>query len=287
MDIAVVRRADTTDALIAELGAFIAARNADPGRHIGYLGDEPADVTAELRELDGDFTFAVARGDAGELVATIGLEWDREVGRAWLLGPWADTPALMDRLYGAADATVPDTIPEREIFCAAGNTAVRDFAARHGFGEPKPHTILTFPRARLAGLSPVTLPVLSPAQADQFAALHDRTFPGAHAPASALLDKGEPIWVAVDGDSLLGYVTLKLRPEFDDAQIDFVAVHENARGRGLGATLVTAALHLAFADERITHMELVTSNPVARRLYERVGFTVRQDMRSFRVTRRP
>lgn len=91
--------------------------------------------------------------------------------------------------------------------------------------------ILSFPRAKLAGLSPMTLPL-----EEQFAALHDRSFPNTHAPAATLLAGGEPIWVEVDGASLLGYVTLKLRPEHDDAQIDYVAVHEDARGRGASAS---------------------------------------------------
>ncbi len=212
------------------------------------------------------------------------MEWDPEVGRAWVLGPWADTPELMDALYATVDATVPAMIGEREIFCDATNTAVTAFAERHGFGEPKPHTILRFRRADLAGLAPVTLPRLTPAFEGRFAALHDRAFPGTHAPASALLASGQPIWVELSGTELLGYVTLKLRPEHDDAQIDYVAVHEDARGRGVGGRLVAAALHLAFADERITRMDLVTNNPVARRLYERVGFTLLQDMRSYRVT---
>jgi ribosomal protein S18 acetylase RimI-like enzyme len=282
MDIVTLRRADVTEAHLAELGEFIAARNADRTRNIGYLGEKAADVTAELTELEGDFTFAVGRNAEGGLVGTLGMEWDPEVGRAWVLGPWADTPGQMDRLYAAVDATVPATIPEREIFCDASNTAVAAFAERHGFGEPAPHTILRFERADLAGLAPVTLPTLTPPFEDQFAALHDRAFPGTHSPASALLASGQPIWVEVAGTELLGYVTLKLRPEHDDAQIDYVAVDEKARGKGVGGRLVVAALHLAFADERITRMDLVTNNPVARRLYERVGFTLLQDMRSYR-----
>lgn len=281
MDIVTLRRADVTDAVLAELGGFIARSNGDRSRNIGYLGDQPADVTAELHELEGDFTFAVARA-GGEITGTLGMEWDPEVGRAWVLGPWAATPELMDTLYATVDATVPATIGEREIFCDAANTAVAAFAGRHGFGEPKAHTILRFPRAGLAALDPVTLPRLTPEFEDQFAALHDRAFPGTHSPASALLASGQPIWVELSGTELLGYVTLKLRPEHDDAQIDYVAVHEDARGKGAGGRLVAAALHLAFADERITRMDLVTNNPVARRLYERVGFSLLQDMRSYR-----
>jgi ribosomal protein S18 acetylase RimI-like enzyme len=291
MEITVVRRAALTDALYGELARFVAAHNGDPAHHIGFLGDEASDVTAELTDLDEDTVFGLARDADGRLGGLLGLEWDTEIGRAWLLGPWtatADESAdadLMDRLYAAVERAIPDGLAEREIFCASANAAVIAFAGRHGFGPPGEQAILTFPRARLADLAPVTLPTLTARHVDQFMALHDSAFPGTHTPAAALLDKDQPIWAAVDGDTLLGYVTLKLRPEFDDAQIDYLAVAEPARGRGIGASLVAAALHLAFADERITSMELVTGDPIARRLYERVGFTLSSDMRSFRAHR--
>jgi ribosomal protein S18 acetylase RimI-like enzyme len=281
MRITVVGGGELTDAGRAELGGFIAARNVDPAQHVGFLGEEAAAVAAELADLD-DVVFATARDELGDLAGTVGLEWDADVGRAWVLGPWADSPELMDELYAAADAAVPAGVAEREIFCAATNAGALAFADRHRFGEPIGHVILTFPRSRLAGLAAVTLPTLTPAYADQVAALHGRTFPGTHTPAPALLARPAPIWVVVEGDRLLGYVTLKVRPEFDDAQIDYVAVDESARGRGVGARLVSAALLVAFADERITSMELVTNNPAARRLYERVGFTVLREMCSFR-----
>src|SRR5688572_4685324 len=124
MGIVTLRRSDVSDAFLAELGGFIAGRNADRARNIGYLGDEPAGVTAELHELEGDFTFAVTRADDGAIAGTVGMEWDPEIGRAWILGPWADTPALMDDLYAAVDATVPGSIREREIFCDVTNAAV-------------------------------------------------------------------------------------------------------------------------------------------------------------------
>ncbi len=57
---------------------------------------------------------------------------------------------------------------------------------------------------------------------------------------------------------------------------------EAARGRGVGAQMLTGALHEAFADPRFTYMDLVTSNPAARRLYEKVGFRLLHEMRSFR-----
>src|SRR5690606_9639519 len=127
---------------------------------------------------------------------------------------------------------------------------------------------------------PVTLPPLTERWHAQLAELHDRAFPGTYAPSSVLLARDQPMYqtfVATDGDTLLGYIVLKLRPEYGEALIEYVAVTEAARGRGVGTRLVTGALFVAFADARLTAMDLVTNNPAARRIYEKVGFTLLRD----------
>jgi hypothetical protein len=44
--------------------------------------------------------------------------------------------------------------------------------------------------------------------------------------------------------------------------------------------MLTAAPHVASVDDRFAHMSLVTTDPVARSPYEKVGFTLRHEMRS-------
>jgi ribosomal protein S18 acetylase RimI-like enzyme len=285
MDISLVRPGEFTDALYREIADFVAARNSQPTQHIGYVGEEADALAVELRDdIEGELGFALARNGTG-LVGALGVEWDADISRAFLFGPWGDGAALHDRLYAAVRPLIPAGITEKEIFCEAANTAVIDFAGRHGFtAGASPQVILRCERADLAALPPVRLPPLTPAHHAAFAELHDRAFPNTYAPAAALLRRGEPIRVAVDGDALLGYVVLRLRPEQNDAQVEYIAVDDAARGRGVGAHLLTGALHEAFADPRFTYMDLVTGNPVARRLYEKVGFRLRHDMRSFRTT---
>jgi ribosomal protein S18 acetylase RimI-like enzyme len=283
MEISVVHRDEFADALYAELAQFIAARNSQPAQHIGYLGEERDALVAELRDdIDGDFGFALAR-EGTALAGALGAEWDPGVGRAWLLGPWGDGADVLDRLYTAVRPLIPPGITEHELFCAATNTAVVDFAGRHGFDRTSRNVVLRFTREQLADLPPVALEPLAPAHREAFATLHDRAFPNTHSPSAALLRRAEPIRVALDGDTLLGYVVLRLRPDQNDAQVEYIAVEEAARGRGIGAQLLTGALHEAFADPAFTYLDLVTSNPVARALYEKVGFQLRHDMRSFRT----
>jgi ribosomal protein S18 acetylase RimI-like enzyme len=280
--IGLIRRSELTEAQVVEFGRYIATRNADPREHIGYVGTEPDEVAADLRDIKGEHVYAVAR-TGGLLCGLLCAEWDLDIGRTWLYGPWAESPDLMDRLYTEVRPLVPAGAAEHEMFCDAANTAVVSFAARHGFPRQGQHVIMRFPRERLSALPPERLPPLTPDLHEQFTALHHGAFRGVDAPAAELIARNAPVFVAVDGDTLLGYVVLKLRPEFREAQIRFVAVAEAARGRGTGARLLATALHEAFADDRIPCMDLNTSSPAARRLYERVGFAVLREMRSFRT----
>jgi ribosomal protein S18 acetylase RimI-like enzyme len=280
--ISLVRRGAPAEQ-IAEFGRYAAACNADPSQHIGYVAEEADDVTDELTGLEGEHVYAVAR-DGERLCGLLCAEWDTDIGRTWLYGPWADTPGLMDRLYAAVRPLVPPGAAQHELFCDVANAAVVAFATRHGFPNQTEHVILRFSREQLADLPPVSLPLLTPELHGQFADLHDAAFPNTYAPARELLKGSQPILVAVAGDTLLGYIALKLRPEFAEAQIEYLAVAEAARGRGTGARLLTAGLHHILADDRYGKVDLVTNNPAARRLYERVGFTLLREMRAFRTS---
>jgi ribosomal protein S18 acetylase RimI-like enzyme len=80
-----------------------------------------------------------------------------------------------------------------------------------------------------------------------------------------------------DGE-IIGTLTLVVFriPTATRAWIEDVVVDANARGRGVGARLTQEAIHLA--SERGAETIELTSRPsrqAARRLYERLGFTVR------------
>jgi ribosomal protein S18 acetylase RimI-like enzyme len=78
---------------------------------------------------------------------------------------------------------------------------------------------------------------------------------------------------------LIGSLTLILYqiPTGRRARIEDVIVDERARGRGIGEALTLTAVRRAF-EEGAANVEL-TSNPArlaANRLYQRLGFTLRQ-----------
>ena len=89
------------------------------------------------------------------------------------------------------------------------------------------------------------------------------------------------VWVAVDGEQVLGSVTFVLPgspyreiARDDEGEFRMLAVDPAARGRGVGQALVELCLRrsreLGYAGVRMSSMDRMTS---AHRVYERLGFT--------------
>jgi ribosomal protein S18 acetylase RimI-like enzyme len=85
--------------------------------------------------------------------------------------------------------------------------------------------------------------------------------------------------VAVDGDATLGYVKLcgssSLASNAHVVMIGGLAVNPDAQHKGLGSALVEKAIEEAtIRGAKLLKLHVLGTNPVARRLYERCGFTV-------------
>jgi len=85
---------------------------------------------------------------------------------------------------------------------------------------------------------------------------------------------------ALVGSTTLGLIFASRIPKGNIAYLDALAVHEAERRRGIGSRLLEHCFMLARAagcSEIALHV--VNTNPDARRLYERFGFTVRGEQR--------
>jgi ribosomal protein S18 acetylase RimI-like enzyme len=266
---------------LAAIAGFIGARNGDDAHHIGYLGEDADDVAGTLGDLNEGAVFALAREDDGELVGVLGVDWDVAVGRAWLYGPYG---RCCDEMYAALSPRIPPGVA-RELYCAAGNALVVDFAGRHGFGRNSRSVVYELSRERAEALPPAVATALTPELADQFCALYEEIFPGASHKSHIVAGRTRSPLTVVEDGRLLGFVTLRLTPEYGNGELEYIGVAEAARGRGLGRRLLTAAVQEAFRDPRMRSLCLNTSmaNAVGQRLYESVGFRPGRTMVSFRA----
>ncbi|MGV3465591.1 MAG: GNAT family N-acetyltransferase, partial [Heyndrickxia sp.] len=70
------------------------------------------------------------------------------------------------------------------------------------------------------------------------------------------------------------YIYVEANPEFGEANIEFFAVKEEFRGKGLGRRLLNIALQWLFSYENIHEVTLCVNsvNEKAIRLYQKAGF---------------
>ena len=92
-----------------------------------------------------------------------------------------------------------------------------------------------------------------------------------------MLSRGEPQFVALDQDNLVGCcdIVVKPRPTLRHSGVLGIGVLSSHRGRGIGRALMGTALQAAVAYG-LARVELFvrTDNSHALRLYEKLGFTV-------------
>src|SRR5258708_38529641 len=92
-------------------------------------------------------------------------------------------------------------------------------------------------------------------------------------------DPAVPLLLAKDGREVVGTTTVIVytTPFWIKARLDEVVVDEAARGKGVGAALVAAALDVA-REKGVQVVELQSGlqREAANRLYPRMGFTLRE-----------
>lgn len=277
-----------------DLLGFVVRLNAQACHHIGYFGVQPADIRQTLLELAPErcTAFRLAYADGG-LVGALGLDFDLELGRAWLHGPLVEHPepdALADRLYADLLPDIPAQVSEQELFCDLENSLVHRFAARHGFAPCGDSAVLGITRAALAGLAPAHAPDVEPALADAVAALHDRLFPRSYASGGAMLaqrDEHHRVLTASEGGLLQGYIFAKVEPLAGLGYTDFIGVDPAWRGRGVGRRLLSAALHwmFSFPEVRESNLTVNVDNSAARALYRSLGYEQERVLRGYRTPR--
>src|SRR5918999_1446191 len=71
---------------------FVADQQARVDGRIAYVGTEAAGIRAELDGIEPPWvtTVRVRRRPDGALAGVVVVEWDEEMGRAWIMGPWVD-----------------------------------------------------------------------------------------------------------------------------------------------------------------------------------------------------
>jgi len=100
-------------------------------------------------------------------------------------------------------------------------------------------------------------------------------------------DPAREVYVAIDSSSsgyagVVGFSVIIMQGAFV-GYIQTVAVRDGYRGRGLGTALITFAEQRIFRDQPNVFICVSSFNPDARRLYERLGYSVVGELTDFIV----
>jgi ribosomal protein S18 acetylase RimI-like enzyme len=273
---------DELDAVVA----FIADQQARLDRRCTYVGLEADGIRAELDALTPTWadTVRTVVDDDGALRGVVVVEWDDALERSWILGPWvagddatwrATAPVLLD----AALDQLPDDVTRHEVCGDVSHVLLAELAGSRGWHRSEVNHALVADRATIEGWrDPPAHDDLRAAGEDDLdfiRPLHDAEFPDTYASADQLLgvDGGDDAWVVLVDEGLAGYAAGKVQPD-GEGYIDFVAVHPDARGRGVGRHLVVALSRDLLAACRSGRVNLTVAErrTDARALYERLGF---------------
>jgi ribosomal protein S18 acetylase RimI-like enzyme len=270
--------------------AFIATQQAHADHRISYVGNDATGIAAELAGLEPSWvTTARVLRDGARIVGVVIVEWDEDLGRAWILGPWvvddgdgwmASAATLLD----AALAQPPSTVTRYEMSGDVANRRLADLAAARGWTPTEPHHLLVADTSVVTawpvggGHQTASLRAASRDDIGAIAALHDVEFPDTYASAMQLvdgqLDGSRIVLVADDGHGgVVGYVAGEVH-EDGEGFIDFVVVNSAARGAGIGRDLVMTVARRLLERSRLGRVCLTVQDhrTPARSLYERLGF---------------
>ncbi len=280
-----------TDRHFERMLEFVSAHNPAGEHHIGYFGVTPEDIRQSVLMLNLRYNrgFRLAL-EGTRLIGVMGVDFDKEIGRAWLYGPIViadDWAAVADALYAAVSPVLPVTVREHEIFVDAENVNCRAFAERHAFTNQGEMAIYYITPERLAALPEQTAEAWDDRFADPLVALHDRLFPRSNYTLNYMLaerDKGATLLMLTDGDTLAGYFFGRVESESGEAYVDLVGVDPAFHGRGLGRRLMLAGLAQLRAMPNLHQVNLTVEagNLPAMRLYESLGFARERGMVAFR-----
>lgn len=265
---------------------LIAGEQAHPDRGTTMLGEEREGIAAELGELEPDWTASVrtARED-GRLVGAVVGDWDIELGRAWILGPWVvGGDEEWDRwarpLVDSVLDQLPDGVTDWELAADASHHRMARLGAELGLSPTEASHVYTVDAAAVETWPAPAVEVRPATRADLEAIRpwHDREFPASYATVEHLLpepaDGKYQVVVAVDGAVLLGYAAGRVQAD-GEGYLDFIAVSDAARGRGVGKDLMAAICRpvIAASTTGKLHLTVQDHRTPARRMYESLGFT--------------
>ncbi len=282
-------KADSSKA--KEIAIFIANENRITSNYCGYCGEEEHEILHSLIEDVSDVPYNESFALAYEedlLVGVIGFDADLENGNAEIWGPFirhSEHQQITKQLWEFLLQLIPKTINTVHFFISTENTNQREFLLHNDFmDQESKHTILTVNKESLiAAASVKNIKELTENDKDVFKNLHDTYFPSTYYNSQQIIERineFHKVFVYETENEVVGYIYVEIQPEFAEGSIEFFAVDEKHRGKGIGVQLLTYAVKWILSNPHMRRIDLCVNhdNKQAINLYQRIGFVIQKEL---------
>ncbi|MGN7399991.1 GNAT family N-acetyltransferase [Cytobacillus praedii] len=261
---------------------FISEMNKIDDSHIGYCGNDRFEIAHSLREDLSDITYNnsfITVYEEDELIGVLGFDADLESNSAEIWGPFIKENKwdVVNHLWNRMVELLHDDIHSIRMFPNKLNKKVLQLAEELSFTKHSDQTILNFNKKSISELDEIFILELKEEYFTEMKNLHDQSFPNTYYSGQQIinrLNEDRKVFIIVNDGQLDGYIYVEAEPAYGEASIEFFAVKESKRGKGIGSKLLTAALNWIFTIESIKSITLCvnSSNQNAINLYKKVGF---------------
>ena len=269
---------------------FLAEMNSQKQHNFSDLGVNAADIEYFIKDdlLDMPATegFHLAFDDE-KLIGVWGLDFDNGKGYLYSLGPyikqenWQD---IAEKLWHEVKKTIPSNTECLIMSLNSENTNGIEFAVAHGFKCEAVGITLKLKQSEFIPCEHSHIIELVEEHHEAFCELHDSLFPGTYYSGKDIIGRCDGVRKVFVNDPVTGYIYVEPRPEFGAANLEFIGVHPDSRGGGLGQALLSRGIDYVFSFDKITDISLAVreGNP-AIRLYERLGFKTDDIVHSYEL----
>lgn len=261
---------------------FISEMNKIDESHIGFCGKDRLEIAHSLREDLSDITYNnsfLTVYEEDELIGVLGFDADLESNSAEIWGPFIKGTnwEVVNQLWNRMIELLHDDINSISMFPNKLNKQVLQLAKDLSFNKHSDQTILNFNQNRITELVEVSIVELKEEYFEEMKKLHDKFFPNTYYSGQQIinrLNEDRKVFIIINDGQLDGYIYVEAEPAYGESSIEFFAVQESERGKGIGSKLLTAALKWLFSIESIKSITLCvnSSNQNAINLYKKVGF---------------
>ncbi|MGP4080889.1 GNAT family N-acetyltransferase [Pseudalkalibacillus sp. R45] len=268
------------------ISAFITDRNRFKEHHIGYCGQDVAEIKYSLKHDFDDIPFEesfVVASIGQEIVGILGMDIDLQEKHGEVWGPFVKVQkekwkAVAENMWNYLMIQAGKYVTMISHFCNIENELNFAFAESLGFKKQGEHTILRISPDQLReelGTTPVT--EMNKDYIDDMVKLHDSCFPNAYTDGKQIigsLNANKKVFICAKKNILKGYIFVKTHPEFKEGSIEFFAVCKEYRKNGIGRSLLLHALKWMFTNARMEHIQLCVNSESkgAINLYRSIGF---------------